>query len=214
MKTIDSALLTYSQNEERLNILTHAIGMLVAIYGSVLLVQRANSIAEVTSVSIYGASLILMFLASTVYHSVFQQRIKQKFKIIDHAAIYLLIAGTYTPFLIISLEGAIAVASTIIIWLLAVVGVCFKVFTGTRFPKASLITYLGMGWFVLLIIYPLYQTLHTNGLWLLFAGGICFSVGVIFYTAKSIRFTHAIWHLFVIAGCTCHFLSVYNYVIT
>lgn len=203
----------YSTDEERLNIITHAVGLLVAIVGLVYLIIRAEGVLAVTSVAIYGGTLILMFLSSTMYHSVSSQPLKSRLKLIDHSAIYLLIAGTYTPFLLVSLKGGVGIIGICVIWLIAVVGLLFKWFAGQRFNKASTIFYLLMGWLVVLLIYPLYQVIPSGGLWFLFAGGICFSVGVLFYTAKHKAFTHAIWHCFVVAGCACHFLSIYWYVI-
>jgi len=131
----------------------------------------------------------------------------------DHSAIYLLIAGTYTPLLLVSLEGTVSLLSMIFIWTLAVTGVSFKLITKSRFPKVSVATYLAMGWFAVALVYPLVQAVPNNGLWFLLAGGLFFSIGVIFYVAKHKNYTHAIWHLFVIGGCSCHFMTVYHYVI-
>ena len=175
--------------------------------------MRASGASEVASVSIYGGTLILMFLASTVYHAVTHPQGKQILKVFDHAAIYLLIAGTYTPFLVISLDGWVSMVSLIAIWTLAGIGIGFKLLARGRFPKVSLVTYLAMGWFVVTIIYPLYLAVPSGGLWLLLAGGILFSVGVIFYVKKHRQYTHTIWHLFVSGGCLCHFYSVYYFVV-
>lgn len=204
---------TYSSSEEFFNVLTHAIGFALAIVGLIYLIDRADGALAVTSVSIYGGTLILMFLASTVYHAISHPKSKQWLKTLDHVAIYLLIAGTYTPFLLITLDGNTSTASIIAIWTLAAFGVCFKLLAGHRFPKLSVGTYLAMGWFVIALIYPLYMALPGGGLWLLFAGGLFFSIGVIFYVAKHKKYTHAIWHLFVLGGCICHFYSVYFYVV-
>lgn len=213
MSQSDPKPATYSSSEEMLNVLTHALGFALAIIGLIYLVDRANGTLAVTSVSIYGGTLVLMFLASTVYHGITHPPSKKWLKTLDHAAIYLLIAGTYTPFLLVTLEGNTSIFSTIAIWTLAVVGVGFKLLAGQRFPKLSVGTYLAMGWFVVVLIYPLYMALPGGGLWLLLAGGLLFSVGVIFYVAKHKKYTHAIWHLFVLGGCTCHFYSVYYFVV-
>lgn len=189
------------------------MGFALAIVGLIFLVLRADGTTAVTSVSIYGGTLILMFLASTIYHAITHPKSKRILKIVDHSAIYLLIAGTYTPYLLISLEGILSITSIILIWVLAIVGVGFKLFAGQRFPKLSLATYLSMGWLAVLLGYPLYLAVPAGGLWLLVAGGVLFSLGVMFYVKKHKQYSHAIWHMFVVAGCICHFYSVYIYVI-
>lgn len=204
---------SYSSNEEFLNAITHGVAFLMAIWGLVYLLIRAEGSLAVSSVAIYGGSLVLMFLSSTVYHSVSHQKFKPILKLIDHSAIYVLIAGTYTPFLLISLNGWMGTLGVTIIWTIAIVGLVFKWLAGQRFAKISVAFYLLMGWLIVLFIYPLYQAVPGGGLWLLLAGGVCFSVGVGFYMAKHKPFTHAIWHCFVIAGCSCHFLSIYHFVI-
>ena len=203
----------YSNSEELWNVASHAIGFALAIVGLVFLILRAEGTTAVTSVSIYGGTLVFMFLASTVYHAITHPKSKRVLKIIDHSAIYLLIAGTYTPFLLVSLDGILSLSSIILIWTLAVFGVCFKLLAGHKYPRISLATYLAMGWFAVLLGYPLYLALPAGGLWLLVAGGLLFSLGVIFYTQKHKQYTHAIWHLFVVGGCVCHFYSVYIYVV-
>ncbi|WP_444994021.1 PAQR family membrane homeostasis protein TrhA [Aliikangiella sp. IMCC44359] len=203
----------YSLSEEILNVITHALGLAIAVVGLVHLIIRANNPLEIASVSIYGGTLVLMFFASTIYHAIQHEKSKKRLKLLDHAAIYLLIAGTYTPFLLISLSGTLSTVSIIFIWLLAFAGVGFKLFSANRFPRISMSTYLIMGWLIVALIYPLYQVLPVGGLWLLFAGGAFFSIGTLFYNAKHKAYTHAIWHLFVIGGCSCHFFSVYLYVV-
>ena len=203
----------YSLNEEIWNVASHAMGFALAIVGLVFLVLRAEGTTAVTSVSIYGGTLVFMFLASTVYHAITHPKSKRVLKVIDHSAIYLLIAGTYTPFLLISLEGILSLAAIIFIWTLAIIGVGFKLFAGHKFPKVSLATYLFMGWFAVLLGYPLYLAVPSGGLWLLVAGGLLFSLGVLFYTQKHKQYTHAIWHMFVVGGCLCHFYSVYYFVV-
>lgn len=203
----------YSNSEEFWNVASHAIGFALAIVGLVFLVIRAEGTTEVTSVSIYGGTLVFMFLASTVYHAITHAKSKRILKIIDHSAIYLLIAGTYTPFLLISLDGILSLSAIVLIWTLAILGVSFKLLAGHKYPRVSLATYLAMGWFAVLLGYPLYLALPAGGLWLLVAGGLLFSLGVIFYTQKHKQYTHAIWHLFVVGGCVCHFYSVYIYVV-
>lgn len=203
----------YSITEEWLNALSHGIGFIVAIVGLVLLLMRSESGLAITASSIYGSSLLLMFLSSTVYHAVPHQKVKGWLKLFDHSAIYLLIAGTYTPFMLVSVGGWVGTLGTALIWTIALAGVTFKWLAKHRFPRISLTLYLVMGWLSLAFIYPLYQALPGAGMWLLVAGGLCFSVGVLFYVAKRYQFTHAIWHMFVVAGCTCHYLSIYYFVV-
>ncbi|RKF19714.1 hemolysin III family protein [Alginatibacterium sediminis] len=215
MATIKKSIpqLAYNALEERLNSSSHGLGFLLAVVGLLFLITKAEGALEITAVSIYGGSLILMFLASCIYHTVADPVWKQRLKLLDHSAIYILIAGTYTPILMIAFDGWVSWASMLAIWSLAAFGVAFKLLTQTRFPKVSLSTYLGMGWFSVLLAYPLYQNVASAGLYLLAAGGLMFSIGVLFYVAKHKPYTHAIWHLFVIAGCSFHFASVYHYVV-
>jgi len=208
-----SQLSAYSKTEELINAVTHGIGFVIATLGLVYLLIRADGALALTSVAIYGGSLVLMFLASTIYHSVRNPERKSLFKTIDHSAIYLLIAGTYTPFMLVSLDNWVGILGAIMIWVIAFSGLVFKWVVKHRFPKVSLSLYLLMGWLVVAFAYPLYKVLPGGGLWLLLAGGICFSVGVLFYVAKQVKFTHAVWHCFVMAGCAFHFYSIYYFVI-
>lgn len=203
----------YSVAEEWLNSLSHGLGCIAAIVGLVFMLLRANTTVSVTASAIYGSTLIFMFLSSTVYHGATGEHAKGWLKLFDHSAIYLLIAGTYTPLTLVAIGGTFGVIATVFIWLLAIAGVTFKLIARHRFPRVSVMTYLIMGWIALGLIYPLYQVLPGAGLWLIVAGGLCFSFGVLFYVAKSTRFTHAIWHLFVIGGCCCHYFSIYYYVV-
>ena len=203
----------YTIVEEWLNALSHGIGCIASVVGLVFLLSRAaDTLAQVASI-IYGVSMIAMFLSSTLYHAFTNPNIKSVLKVIDHSAIYLLIAGTYTPFMLLAVGGWVGVIGISLVWALAIIGVGFKCLAAGRFPKISLMTYLLMGWLAIFFIYPLYMSLASEGLWLLVAGGLCYTVGVIFYVAKKIRYTHPIWHLFVTAGCICHFFSIYYYVV-
>lgn len=203
----------YTVLEEWLHSVSHGIGFVLAIVGLVFLLLRSETVVSVTASAIYGGCLILMFLASTVYHAVSHEKAKQWLKLFDHSAIYLLIAGTYTPFLLVSLGDWLGWTAIVVIWSIAIAGVVFKCFARHRFPRLSVMTYLVMGWLAVFLIYPLYQAVPGAGMWLLLAGGLCFSVGVVFYVAKHLRFTHAIWHLFVVFGCACHYFSIYHFVI-
>ena len=206
----------YSVAEEIANSISHGIGFIFGIVGLVLLLSQAmdmqaNAIA-ITSYSLYGSSMILLFLASTLYHAISHPRAKYWLKKLDHCAIYLLIAGTYTPFLLVGLKSPLAHGLMVVIWSLALAGVLFKLAFVHRFEALSVTTYLLMGWLSLVVIYQLAIKLSAGGVWLLAAGGIIYSLGVIFYVSKRIPYNHAIWHGFVLGGSICHFLAIYFYV--
>lgn len=203
----------YSVAEEWLHSVSHGVGLIAAIVGLVFMLLRADDPLAISAAAIYGVTLILMFLSSTLYHAISNQKAKGLLKLFDHSAIYLLIAGTYTPLLLVAVGGWLGITMTAIIWTLAVGGVAFKLVAQHRFPKVSVMTYLLMGWIALGVIYPLYVALPGAGLWLLVAGGLCFSIGVFFYVAKKVKYTHAIWHLFVLGGCSCHYFSIYYFVV-
>lgn len=206
----------YSVTEEVANSVTHAAGMIFGIVGLVLLLIKASDanadLLTMTSMSVYGASMIILYLASTLYHSISYQKAKRWLKTFDHCAIYLLIAGSYTPFLLVSLRTPLAIGLMIVIWSIAVIGIIAKIVFVYRFKKLSLITYLTMGWLSVIAIYQLAQYLATGGLVLLALGGVVYSLGVIFYVNKRIPYNHAIWHLFVLGGSVCHFLAIYYFV--
>lgn len=206
----------YSVTEEVANSVSHGLGMVFGIVGLVLLLMQAVShgadALSITSLSIYGASMILLYLASTLYHAIPFERAKRALKTFDHCAIYLLIAGTYTPFLLITLRTPLAIILMAVIWTIALIGIVLKIAFVYRFKRLSLATYLTMGWLSLIAIYPLAMTLATGGLVLLAAGGIVYSIGVVFYVNKRIPYNHAIWHLFVLGGTVLHFLAIYFYV--
>lgn len=206
----------YSTKEEIANTLTHGLGMVLSIVGLVLLLLKsAENDADamtIASMSIYGSSMIVLFLASTLYHAIPHPRAKRALKTFDHCAIYLLIAGSYTPFLLVSLRTPLAIGLMVVIWSIALFGIVMKLAFVYRFKKLSLVTYLTMGWLSLIVIYQLALNLSVGGLTLLAAGGIIYSLGVIFYVAKRIPYNHAIWHGFVLAGCACHFFAIYLYV--
>ncbi|MFB9215466.1 PAQR family membrane homeostasis protein TrhA [Vibrio sinaloensis] len=206
----------YSFKEEIANSVTHGLGMVLGIVGLVLLLFKAidhNADAlTITSMSVYGSSMIVLFLASTLYHAIPYRRAKRALKTFDHCAIYLLIAGSYTPFLLVSLRTPLAIGLMIVIWSIALIGIIMKVAFVYRFKKLSLVTYLMMGWLSLVVIYQLALNLDVGGLTLLALGGVIYSLGVVFYVAKRIPYNHAIWHGFVLAGCACHFFAIYLYV--
>lgn len=206
----------YSVAEEWANSISHGLGCLLGIIGLVLMLDQAiNNNAgtlAIVSYSLYGGSMILLFLASTLYHSVPGERAKFWLKKLDHAAIYLLIAGTYTPFLLVGLRSPLAHWLMVVIWGLALVGIIFKLVFAHRFEAISLITYVLMGWLSVIVLYQMVMRLPAGSVWLLAAGGITYSLGVIFYVSKRIPYNHAIWHGFVLGGSFCHFLAIYLYV--
>lgn len=206
----------YSMREEMANSLSHGLGVIFGIVGLILLLVKAADhnadLLTVISLGIYGVSIIILFLASTLYHAMPHQNVKRALKTFDHCAIYLLIAGSYTPFLLISLRTPLAVGLMVVIWAIALFGIVFKIAYVYKFKKLSLWTYLSMGWLSLIVIYQLALNIEFGGLALLAIGGIIYSLGVIFYVSKAIPFNHAIWHVFVLAGSICHFLAIYYYV--
>ena len=206
----------YPWAEEIANSLSHGVGLVFGIVGLVLLLVQATgdnaSAMAITSYSLYGGSMILLYLASTLYHAIPHQKAKYWLKKLDHCAIYLLIAGTYTPFLLIGLNSPLAKGLMAVIWGLALFGVIFKLAFAHRFEVLSLVTYLTMGWLSLIVIYQLATTLSLGGVILLALGGVIYTLGVIFYASKRFRFGHAIWHGFVLGGSACHFLAIYFYV--
>ncbi|MHC0463140.1 PAQR family membrane homeostasis protein TrhA [Kosakonia cowanii] len=206
----------YTLVEEIANSISHGIGLVFGIVGLVLLLGQAfdthASTLAITSYALYGGSMILLFLASTLYHAIPHPRAKIWLKKFDHCAIYLLIAGTYTPFLLVGLDSPLARGLMVVIWGLALLGILFKLTIAHRFKVLSLVTYLAMGWLSLVVIYELAMRLSPGGITLLAVGGLIYSLGVIFYVCKRIPYNHAIWHGFVLGGSVCHFLAIYLYV--
>lgn len=206
----------YSVAEEIFNALTHGVGALFAVAALTLMIVFASLYGNawhIVSVTIYGTTLVLLYLASTLYHSITNERAKDIFKILDHSAIFLLIAGTYTPFMLVTVRGVLGWVLLIVIWVLAILGIVLKIFFVKRFKILSTIFYLLMGWLVVVAMKPLIAALPAPGLRLLIAGGILYTLGSVFYIRKSRAFNHGIWHLFVLGGSVCHFLSVLLYVL-
>lgn len=205
--------------DEFLNSITHGFGVLLSIAALVLLVVFATTRADgdiwkIVSFSIYGFSLILMYTASTLYHSFSNPRIKKFLNLFDHAAIYILIAGTYTPFMLVSLRGPWGWSIFGVIWGLALGGVVFKLFFYTdKLRKLSAVIYILMGWVIVIAIRPLISSVPEGGLFWLVAGGVFYSAGVPFYIRRQNRFNHVIWHFFVLAGSISHFFAIFFYVL-
>lgn len=199
------------------NAITHGIAAILGIVGLIFLIEKAIAtpdflISEIISYIIYGSSLIILFLASTLYHSFIFTGHRALFQKIDHASIYLLIAGSYTPYLMVSVGGVIGYLFLTIVWLAAIAGIVFEVGWTNRFPKLSTYLYLIMGWLGIFLIYPLYHSLALPGLILLFVGGLFYSIGTIFYRMKDNGWMHVVWHIFVISGAAFMFFSIYLYV--
>lgn len=203
-------------SEQRLNCLTHALGALLSLAGLIVMVCLSainGSVRQIVTVSLFGAALLLVYVASTIYHACPAGPIKQRLQILDHCAIYFLIAGTYTPFLLVSVGGGWGWSLSGALWGLALVGVAFKLLYTGRFDLISSLIYIAMGWSGLIAIKPLLQNLPGGAVSWIFAGGIAYTAGVIFYLWDRLPFNHAIWHLFVLAGSVCHFLAVLFYVV-
>jgi len=202
--------------EEIANAITHGIGLLLSIAGFVVLLVLAalrGTAWHIVACSIYGATLICLYTASTLYHAVISPRVKRALRIFDHSAIYLLIAGTYTPFLLVSLRGPWGWSLFGVIWGLALVGVLFKFWFVERFAILSTAVYIAMGWLVVIAAKPVITHLSLTAIIWLLAGGLAYTGGVIFFAAKRIPYGHAIWHLFVLAGSICHYFAVLSTVI-
>ena len=206
----------YSPLEERINILSHAIGLLLSIIAVVLLVTRASSYGNawhIVSAAIFGASLIALYAASTVYHSATRAELRARLRVIDHATIYILIAGTYTPFTLITLKGTVGWVIFALSWGMAISGIILKLFFTGRFNVVSTLMYVFMGWIIIFAVKPLIANLPTEGLFWLVAGGLSYTIGAIIYSFKQVPLNHAIFHLFVLGGSICHFVAVYFFVL-
>ncbi len=204
-----------SAAEELANALTHGVGLLASLVGLPILVLSAlnrGEVAAVVGMSVFGATLIALYAASTFYHAVPHPELKQKLRLADHMAIYLLIAGTYTPFTLGVLRGTWGWTMFGVVWTLAAIGVLFKMWFGSgRFHRLSTAIYVAMGWVIVLAIKPLVQSMEHAGLLLLMAGGLFYTVGVVFYMDKRRAWTHPTWHLFVLGGSVCHYFAVLYY---
>ena len=205
----------YSKQEELLNVISHGLGFLLSCIATALLVKKAlveDDTIQLISFSVFGISLMLLYAASTIYHYVQEPSLRKKLNILDHAAIFVLIAGTYTPFTLVTLQGWIGWTIFGIVWTIALVGVILKLFYTGRYEKASTIAYVGMGWVIIFAIKPLINALATEGLYWLMAGGVFYTVGAVLYSIKNLKYNHAIFHLFVLLGSFSHFMTVYYYV--
>lgn len=207
---------TASTREEVANALTHGLAAAAALVGGTVLIALTAQHGDgwqLASAIVFGVSLLLLYVASTLYHAISHPVAKARLKVFDHCAIYILIAGTYTPFTLIGLRGAWGWSMFAVIWSLALAGVVFKLFFTGRFKLVSTLIYIAMGWLVLIAIVPMTRALDAWALGWLLAGGVVYTVGTLFYMSRKIRYAHTIWHSFVIGGSTCHFLAVASHVL-
>jgi hemolysin III len=206
----------YPKKEESLNVITHAAGLLLSVIGLLLLIFKAlefNSREMLLSFVIFGTSLILLYSASTLYHSTRNLRKRYFLKIFDHIAIFILIAGTYTPFAMVTLKGSTGSIILGVVWGIALFGTVLKLFFTGRFKILSTLLYVGMGWVIVFAVEPMMENLPREGMWWLFGGGLAYTIGAILYSISKIPYNHAIFHFFVLLGSFCHFMAVYEHVL-
>jgi hemolysin III len=205
-----------TKKEELASGIIHGIGAGLSLVGLIILIVSASRTGDAWRTAIfclYGSSLIILYLASTVYHIVSNPRIKAVFHFFDHAAVFLLIAGTYTPFCLITIRGWWGWCIFFIVWGIAILGIVFKYFFTGRFRIASTILYLVMGWIIVIAVKPLIETLPVGGLKWIILGGACYTTGIIFFAWKKLPFSHFIWHVFVLGGSIFHYFGVLFYVL-
>ncbi len=206
----------YSKNEELANVVTHLFGVLLGLIGLISILRKGyenNDTVYSISGLIFCLSLILLYSSSTLYHITTQPNLKKKLKILDHASIFILIAGTYTPFTMVAMHGRWAWIIFGIVWTFAFIGVIFKIFYAGKFKYLSTIIYILMGWVAVIAGPNFYESLGPKALFWVVAGGLFYTFGTIFYLAKSYRYHHAIWHLFVLLGSISHYISIFFYLI-
>jgi len=205
----------YSRLEESINVISHAIGLLAAIGATVLLIIRAVQTGQalyIVSFSIFVAGLVMLYSASTIYHKTTDEKARGRLRVFDHAAIYVLIAGTYTPFTLVTLRGVVGWWIFGITWTFALIGIMLKIFFTGRFKLLSTLMYVFMGWIIVFVFKPLLQNFPVNGLMWLAAGGLAYTLGAVLYSIKQIPLNHAIFHILVLVGSGCHVAAVYFYV--
>lgn len=206
----------YSPSEERLNVLSHGLGLLLSIPGMFLLLWKAEQTGDfwhLISFGIFGLSMILLYAASTFYHKAKEPRLRYRLKVFDHASIYILIAGTYTPFTLVTLRGIWGWSIFAIVWSFALIGVILKLFYTGRYKRLSTGMYVLMGWVMIIAIKPMMENLSTGGLLWILAGGLSYTIGAVFYSINRIKYNHAIFHIFVLLGTFCHYVAVFFYVV-
>lgn len=214
---MDTSLKRYSKGEEVFNSVTHGIGALLAVIGTVIMVMLSaiNGTALGLAVSlIYGISLIVLYTMSTVYHAIPFPKVKTVLRVFDHTSIFLLIAGTYTPYCLIALQGNRAgLWVAVAVWACAIVGIILNAIDLKKTEKLGIVLYVIMGWAVIVVIKDVVAAISTQGFWLLLLGGISYTGGIVFYAMKKKKFMHSVWHLFVLMGSVLHYLSIVLYVL-
>ncbi len=206
----------YSKTEERLNVMTHFIGMVFSLIALILMLNKVISLHDsikIIAVVIYGVSLLILYTASTLYHNAKKAKKRRILNIFDHAAIFVLIAGTYTPFALITLKGFWGWLLFILVWLIAIAGIVFKLFFTGKYDKLSTALYIAMGWIVVFFIKPLLAALPLQGFYWLAAGGLFYTIGAVFYSISKIKYNHAIFHIWVLLGSWAQFMAIYFYVL-
>jgi hemolysin III len=206
----------YAPGEERLNVVSHGFGLVLGFFGLIFLVVKScmfGTVWHIVSFSIYGASMIVLYTASTVYHASKDVERRKKLNVFDHASIYLLIAGTYTPFTLVTIRGPWGWSIFGVIWGIAIAGIILKLFFTGRFNLVSTISYVVMGWIAIIAIKPMIANTPVAGLWWLFAGGLFYTSGAVLYMFKKMPYNHATFHFFVLAGTISHFIMIYFYLI-
>ena len=204
----------YTIEEERWNILTHGIGLILSVAGVIALLIKAlqfNSMQIFIAFLIYGIGLITMFLASTLYHSATDPKLRKRLNIFDHSAIYLTIAGSYTPITMLTMPPLWGIPLLITVWLIAATGIILKFFFIGSFPKLSTVMYVLMGWVIVIALKPLINSMETAGLIWLLAGGLAYTFGAVLYQKRGLKFNHTLFHLFVLIGAACHYIVIYCY---
>lgn len=197
------------------NAITHGIGAILAVAGAVYLIAASTrgSVWQIVSCSVFALTLVLVYLCSTLYHSLVRTRARHVFQVLDHSAIYLLIAGTYTPFTLVSLRGPVGWKLFGVVWVLAIAGVIFKSLAIGRYPMVSVLVYLFQGWVVVFAASPLLRAIGSHGMMWLAAGGLAYTLGVAFFALDRLRYFHATWHVFVLAGSVAHYFAILFYVV-
>ncbi len=212
----ETANRTYGRSEEVFNTISHGLGFLLSLAALSILVVFASldgDVWHIVSFSIYGSSLVLLYLASTLYHASRKPKLRHRLNVFDHSSIYVLIAGTYTPFLLVTLRGPWGWSLLGVIWGFAAAGIVMKLFFTGKFDLLSAIAYVVMGWLIVIAFQPLVANLPAAGLWWLIAGGISYTLGAVFYIWTKLPYHHGIFHILVLAGSICHFIAVFWYVL-
>lgn len=205
---------SYSRSEERLNVASHGLGLILSIAGLIALCVRASGTLELVSVCVFALSLIALYASSTIYHSATNVAVRARMRTVDHAMIYVLIAGTYTPFALLSLQGKTGWSIFALSWSMAAIGISLKLFYTGRYDKLSTAMYVFMGWIIVFAIKPLLASLSGEGMLWLLAGGVSYTLGALFYSISKMPFGHVTFHIFVLIGSACHFITVYFFVLT